>query len=132
MSNLRTLKPFQKGPDSRRNTKGRPIGSYSAVSSFTAALLKEIDREVIVGGKRKTITDLLIRKLVQKALNGNIRAIKYIFEKTDGKPIAQKPEKEINLITSAKEERRSVLSIKAIDDFLKGHPEIDINKLLGK
>ena len=40
MSNIKTLKPFQSGPDPRRNTKGRPKGSRN-VRTVIMEILKE-------------------------------------------------------------------------------------------
>lgn len=81
MANLSTLKPFKSGSDSRRNTKGRPVGSYS-VKGMLQKILNEKTPEGI------TKAELLIRRLVQKALTGksneSLTAIAKIINMVDG------------------------------------------------
>ena len=89
MSNLATLKPFQPGPDPRRNTKGRPKGS----SNLKKLLLKELKKDVEFEGGKMKLEDVLVRKLVNMALtdkntNRKLEAIKYIINVIDGKPKA--------------------------------------------
>lgn len=44
MGNIKTLRPFQSVPDPRRNTKGRPEGSWN-VRTVLMEMLKEKIRE---------------------------------------------------------------------------------------
>ncbi len=116
MSNLRTLKPFRKGDDPRRNTKGRPKGSFTELNSLTKAIIKEIDREVDLGGEKITVQELIIRKIVQKALRGDVRAVEFLWNRTEGKPFRQKPpEEEKELLT----EEQMVMVKKALDGMFK-------------
>ena len=48
MSNIKTLKPFKKGKDPRRNLKGRPVGSISITKKIREELAK------IPDGDKKT------------------------------------------------------------------------------
>lgn len=73
---------FQKG-DPRINRNGRPKGSLS----FATVLQQEAEKQA---GKREDGTtvsalELITKKLVELAKNGNIMAIKEIADRLDGK-----------------------------------------------
>lgn len=84
MSNIQSLRPFSKGHDPRRNTKGRPKGAISPNRQFRemliSALLEKVD------GKDMDKAEYLARTIIKKAFQGNTRAVKLIFEYIDGKP----------------------------------------------
>lgn len=83
--NPENLKPFKKGDDARRNMEGRPKGSRS-LSTILREMLDE-SIEVIENGKKtkKQFKDVLIRKLLKKANDGDMRAIQEIFDRVEGK-----------------------------------------------
>lgn len=80
------LKLIDKGEPSP-NPAGRPKGRN--LSTILKEMLEE-EVEVDVNGKRekKTLSDILIRKLITKASkgDGDVRAIEAIFDRVDGKP----------------------------------------------
>ena len=83
MSNLNTLKPFQKGHDPRRNTKGRPKGP-SPASSWQKLITEHLME--IVPGTDMTYQELMVRRLIKDGLKGKLSAIKLLFEYKEGKP----------------------------------------------
>lgn len=68
------LKPFQKGNPGG----GRPKGSVSLVTLIKKALDKKID-------KCSTVADIVVAKLLARAMEGDIPAIKELLERIDGK-----------------------------------------------
>lgn len=83
MSNIATLKPFQKGHDPRRNIKGRLPSSEK--KTFQHLLLKYLNKEVVVGKTKKTMLEVLAEKIIDDAVRGNIGAIKLVFDRIEGK-----------------------------------------------
>lgn len=70
---------FDKNPQNI-NRNGRPKKNEALTD-----LLKEYgDREL--GGKKRTAKEKLVVKLWQLAITGDLTAIKYIFDRIDGKP----------------------------------------------
>jgi hypothetical protein len=74
---------FEKGKSG--NPEGRPKGSKNLSTILREMLNEEV--EVIVDGKRerKKFQDIIIRKLIKKANSGNLRAIREIFDRVEGK-----------------------------------------------
>lgn len=84
MANLKTLKPFQKGHDPRRNTKGRPISKWAR---WKDAMEKELKRKVVTpGGSEITAEIAIIMKLIENARKGDLSATKLYFDYRFGKP----------------------------------------------
>lgn len=97
MGNIKTLKPFQSGPDPRRNTKGRPKGSRN-VRTVLMEILKE---KVLFEGKMTRKDVIIVKQLLKKAARGNLQAVEMVMDRVDGKvpeeivvpaPPAPKPE----------------------------------------
>ena len=97
MGNIKTLRPFQSGPDPRRNTKGRPKGSRN-VRTVVMEILKE---KVSFNGKMTRKDKVIVMQLVRKAAKGNLDAAAMVIDRVDGKvpdefvvpdPSALKPE----------------------------------------
>lgn len=86
MANIDSLKPFQNGYDPRRNLSGRPRGSGNVRTS----LMKLLEKEVGEGANKTTVQQLLIHKIIDKAVKGDRAMIKLIWEYMDGKPPTQK------------------------------------------
>src|ERR1700674_5540584 len=85
MANPESLKPFQKGDDPRRNTKGRPLGSIS-IQKQMGELLREKANDKVWENKDITYLDLLIKKLFDKAMDEkSVSAIKFILEQLEVK-----------------------------------------------
>jgi hypothetical protein len=82
MSNIKTLKPFQSGPDPRRNTKGRPKGSRN-VRTVVTEMLKE---KIRFNGKMTRKDKVIIMQLLHKAAKGNLKAADMVMDRVDGKP----------------------------------------------
>lgn len=78
------FKPGQSG-----NPNGRPNGARSLSTTLREMLEEEI--EVTVGGKKekKRFADVMIRKLLQKANEGDLRAIQEIFDRVEGKALQE-------------------------------------------
>lgn len=75
---------FNKGESG--NPNGRPKGARSLSTILRAMLEEEI--EITVDGKKekKQFQDVIIRKLIKKANDGDLRAIQEIFNRIEGKP----------------------------------------------
>ncbi|MFN7610431.1 MAG: DUF5681 domain-containing protein [bacterium] len=69
----------------RINKEGRPKGAKN-LSTILKAMLEE-DVEVVIDGKkeRRQFQEVIIRKLLKKANDGEIRAITEIFDRIEGK-----------------------------------------------
>ena len=67
------------------NPNGRPKGTRN-LSTILKAMLQE-DVEVVIDGKkeRRQFQEVIIRKLLKKANDGEIRAIIEIFDRVEGK-----------------------------------------------
>ena len=67
------------------NPNGRPKGTKN-LSTILKAMLEE-DVEVVIDGKkeRRQFQEVIIRKLLKKANDGEIRAIIEIFDRVEGK-----------------------------------------------
>lgn len=81
MRNIKTLKPFQSGPDPRRNTKGRPKGSRN-VRTVIMEILKE---KVPFNGKMTRKDKVIVMQLLRKAAKGNLKAAEIVIDRVDGK-----------------------------------------------
>lgn len=68
------------------NPAGRPKGSRNLSTILKAMLEEDIEIENEDGTKeKKQFQDAIIQKLVKKAVNGEIKAITEIFDRTEGK-----------------------------------------------
>lgn len=69
----------------RINKEGRPKGAKN-LSTILKAMLEE-DVEVVIDGKkeRRQFQEVIIRKLLKKANDGDLRAIIEIFDRVEGK-----------------------------------------------
>lgn len=73
------LTPFQPGQSG--NPKGRPKGSRNL-----SAILKDmLDQDVEEDGEMVKFSDAIVKRLIQKANKGDIKAIQEIFDRTEGK-----------------------------------------------
>ncbi len=90
MSNIPTLKPFGKGPDPRRNTKGRPVGS-TREKTLANRLRRMLGKKV--PGYDLTYQEAIADAMIKKSINGSVAAFKAITEITDGKPGKKNSEK---------------------------------------
>jgi hypothetical protein len=70
-------KPFEKN-DPRINRKGRPAKG----AALTEILSDKLD--AVKDGK--TRREIVAERLIELAENGDIAALKYVFDRTDGKP----------------------------------------------
>ncbi len=82
MSNLKTLKPFKPGNDPRRNTKGRSPG----YRNFNEILRKELGKKIVVNGKKVTVEEALVMRLIVDARKGKFWAYKMFMDYSFGKP----------------------------------------------
>jgi len=75
---------FQTNPE-RINKEGRPPGSRNLSTILREMLDEHID--VVIDGKKvkKQFKDAIIRKLIKKANDGDLRAIQEIFDRVEGK-----------------------------------------------
>jgi len=75
---------FKKGESG--NPAGRPTGTRN-LSTILREMLEE-DIDVVIDGvkTKKQFKDAIIRKLLQKANGGDLRAIEHIMDRMEGKP----------------------------------------------
>ena len=71
-------KPFQKG-DQRINRRGRPKKG----TALTDILNMKLDEKSESGKLRR---EIVAEKIIELAICGDVAALKYIFDRTDGKP----------------------------------------------
>lgn len=91
-------KPGQSG-----NPKGRPRKERS----LTTILDKEGgEKDVTIGDKSYSKKEILAKKLWVLALNGDLAAIKYIFDRIDGRPDLRK---EVDMEVSGAEDIVAIL-----------------------
>lgn len=86
MANIQSLKPFQSGHDPRRNVNGRPRGSRN-ISTTLKEMLK---RKVATNEGFTTLEKVFIDTIIKKAVRGDTKMIRLIWETVDGKPRRQK------------------------------------------
>ena len=68
------------------NPGGRPK------NTLTTILKERMIEEVLIGDKWLTTADLIVDQAIQLALDGDMQAIKWIFERVDGRPIPMRLE----------------------------------------
>jgi hypothetical protein len=69
-------------------TDDAPPDGGKATKPMWDALNAELGREIEDDGAKTEILRLIVRKLAAKALDGDISAIKEIFDRMDGKSVA--------------------------------------------
>lgn len=83
MANLKTLKPFKKGYDERRNYQGRKKGKRNFRTLFWEAIEKiGLERDL----KGKDLEIELVKRGIIEALKGNYSFWKDIMDRVYGKP----------------------------------------------
>lgn len=85
MPNPENIEPYKMKPGETLNPYGRPRGSKNLSTILREMLDEEV--EVTIDGKKekRTFQDVIIRKLIKKANDGDMRAIQEIFDRTEGK-----------------------------------------------
>lgn len=79
-----TLNPFPEGTSG--NPEGRPKGSRNLSTILREMLQEEIEITTEEGKKeKKQLQDIIVRKLIKKANDGNLRAIEQVFDRIEGK-----------------------------------------------
>jgi hypothetical protein len=112
---LANLIPFKEGESG--NPAGRPKGSKNLSTILKEMLEEEI--EITLDGKkeRKQFKDIIVRRLVKKANDGDLRAIQEIFDRTEGKA-----KQEVEQSTTIKDQRLDLSKLS--DDELRILAEI--------
>ncbi len=75
--------PYQFKEGQSGNPAGRPKGSRNLSTILRELLDEEIE---LSDGEKKKYKEVIIRKLITKANDGDLRAITEIFDRVDGKP----------------------------------------------
>ena len=68
------------------NPGGRPK------NTLTTILKERMIEDVLIGDKWLTTADLIVDQAIQLALDGDMQAFKWIFERVDGRPIPMRLE----------------------------------------
>ena len=79
----------EKGQYMKGNT-GNPGGRPK--NTLTTILKERMIEDVLIGDKWLTTADLIVDQAIQLALEGDMQAIKWIFERVDGRPIPMRVE----------------------------------------
>ena len=79
----------EKGQYMKGNT-GNPGGRPK--NTLTTILKERMIEDVLTGDKWLTTADLIVDQAIQLALEGDMQAIKWIFERVDGRPIPMRLE----------------------------------------
>lgn len=87
MSNLATLKPFRKGHDPRRNVKGRIQSTKN--KTLNTYLQEYLSKSVNTPTGKKKVVQLIAERVVHEALKGDLKAIKFVIERVNGKAISK-------------------------------------------
>ena len=83
----------KKGQYMKGNT-GNPGGRPK--NTLTTILKERMIADVLIGDKWRTTADLIVDQAIQLALEGDIRAIKWIFERVEGRPILMRFEENVD------------------------------------
>ena len=81
-----------------RNEKGQYIKGHTGnpggrpKNTLTTILKERMIEDVLIGDKWLTTADLIVDQAIQLALEGDMQAIKWIFERVDGRPIPMRVE----------------------------------------
>ena len=81
-----------------RDEKGQYIKGHSGnpggrpKNTLTTILKERMTEDVLIGDKWLTTADLIVDQAIQLALEGDMQAIKWIFERVDGRPIPMRLE----------------------------------------
>lgn len=81
-----------------RNEKGQYIKGHTGnpggrpKNTLTTILKEKMIEDVLIGDKWLTTADLIVDQAIQLALEGDMQAIKWIFERVDGRPIPMRLE----------------------------------------
>ena len=78
MANPQNLKPFKKGTDPRRNTKGRP----KILPPLEKLLIEVLGSE----DDRKSQAQAILSTLLARAKKGDVRAAEILLDRAYGKP----------------------------------------------
>ena len=84
-----------------RNEKGQYVKGYSGnlggrpKNILTKILKEKMLEEVLIEDQWINTADLIVDQAVQLALDGDIRAIKWIFERVEGRPILMRFEENV-------------------------------------
>ena len=73
-----------------KGNSGNPGGRPK--NTLTTILKERMIEDVLVGDKWLTTADLIVDQAIQLALDGDMQAIKWIFERVDGRPIPMRLE----------------------------------------
>ena len=73
-----------------KGNSGNPGGRPK--NTLTTILKERMIEDVLVGDKWLTTADLIVDQAIQLALEGDMQAIKWIFERVDGRPIPMRLE----------------------------------------
>lgn len=83
MPNPENIIPHQMKPGETLNPHGRPKGSRNLSTILRELLDEEIE---LSDGEKKKYKEVIVRKLIKKANDGDLKAITEIFDRVDGKP----------------------------------------------
>jgi len=83
MPNPENIEPHKYKEGVSGNPNGRPKGSRNLSTILRELLDEEIE---LSDGEKKKYKEVIIRKLITKANDGDLRAITEIFDRVDGKP----------------------------------------------
>ena len=111
----------EKGQYMKGNT-GNPGGRPK--NTLTTILKERMIEDVLIGDKWLTTADLIVDQAIQLALEGDMQAIKWIFERVDGRPIPMR----LELVTEHKPFRILNIGFKETLDNIADDEVIVIEK----
>lgn len=85
MPNPENIEPYKMKPGETLNPAGRPKGSRNLSTILKEMLDEEIEVNIDGIKSRKQFKEVIIRKLLKKANEGDLRAIQEIFDRVEGK-----------------------------------------------
>ena len=85
MPNPENIEKYKFKEGESGNPSGRPKGTKNLSTILKRMLEEEIEIKIDGVRERKTLQEVLIRKLITKATSGDLRAIVEIFDRVEGK-----------------------------------------------
>ena len=103
MANPKSLKPFRKGHDPRRNTRGRPVATWDP---WKKAIEKELKEKIVTKYGHITKEKAIVMNLVERAHAGHLPSARIVLGYSLGKPISFCPRCDYRATKQAREEFR--------------------------
>jgi hypothetical protein len=83
--NTKDLKPYQFKKGQSGNPSGRPKGAKNLKTILSYYLETELNSKTIIGNKTLPVIDLLVLKMIERGLQGDIKSCQELLDRNYGK-----------------------------------------------